>query len=141
VGVYFDYLFYFYFFSGPFCWFIIKTLWNLPSSSKNHIFYIFFHCHVKSYIYIYIILHLYCFTKFALNYINIYIFTGTLTFTRSVSPQTIYTHNTGFDQSLCRGQPLDWLGSLTKIWDLPLAPALGGSIIMLNSHPRALPYI
>ncbi len=46
------------------------------------------------------------FYTIALNYININIFTGTLTW--SVSPKTIYTHNTGFDQSLCGGRPLDW---------------------------------
>jgi hypothetical protein len=99
-------------------------------------FFTLFYCHVKSYIYYSSFIYFY---TIALNYINtLCFFTDTLT--RSVSPKTIYTHNTGFDQSVCRGQPLEW-GAFTKIWDLPLAPALGGSIIMLNSHPRALPYI
>jgi len=35
-----------------------KTLWNLPSSSKNHIFYIVLHSHVKSYKYIYFYIYI-----------------------------------------------------------------------------------
>jgi hypothetical protein len=88
---------------------------------------------------IYIYFFIYIFYTIALNYINKFFFTGTLTFTWSVSPKTIYTQHWFWPIFMWR--TAFGLGAFTKIWDLPLAPALGGSIIMLNSHPRTLPYI
>jgi len=70
-----------------------KTLWNLPSSSKNHIFtlsyiYIVLHSHVKSYIYI-------------IDYINLYKYIYFYTYTSmECKSQTIYTHNTGPNPSI-----------------------------------------
>jgi hypothetical protein len=66
-----------------------KTLWNLPSSSKNHIFRLFYiytilHGHVKSY-YIYVVL-----SDHVKLYKYIYFYTS-----MECKSQTIYMHNIG----------------------------------------------